>query len=175
MDGSLGTESTKSSSAKAQEDSPQKARKSVPRKPRRHGPNAVYSPVYLHTGAVIRQVEISKILERLDRAFRTARRIDARQRKLEVDRNGRRSPTFRLAGVIKGIYNTLDKEHMNAQYVHDVRMKLVPVIECVPNLTGYYLDANGQRQTQPPPLTVAETPTAKIETPEVLKQEVVHV
>jgi hypothetical protein len=84
---------------------------------------------------------ISDILCRLDQASRVARRIDARQRKLDGDHGTvSRSPALRLAGLIKGIYNTLDREHVNAQYVHDVRMKLVPVIECVPNLTGYSLE-----------------------------------
>jgi hypothetical protein len=46
-------------------------------------------------------VEISKILQRLDEAFYVARGIDARQRKLEGGRDGRRSPVFRLAGRSK--------------------------------------------------------------------------
>jgi hypothetical protein len=75
---------------------------------RRHGPNTEYAPGYIHTGAVVPQVEISKILQRLDEAFYVARGIDARQRKLEGCRDRRRSPVFRLAGRIRGIFKTLD-------------------------------------------------------------------
>jgi hypothetical protein len=102
----------------------------IPRRgPRTHGPNTVYAPGYVHTGAVIPQLEISKILQRLDKAFCTARRIDARQWKLEGGRGGRRSPTFRLAGAIKGIYKTLDKVHGHAEYVHDIRLPHIAVIQ----------------------------------------------
>jgi hypothetical protein len=173
-DGILAVEQTKSSSAKAPKRQSAKARKSAPRIPprrgRRHGPNTEYAPGYGHTGAVIRQVEISIILERLDKAFRTARRIDARQRKLEAGRDGRHSPTFRLAGVIKGIYNTLDRAHGHAQYVHDVRMKLIPVIPCVPNLTGYRSETPAAK---PAPQAAADV-ASKVAAPAVLKQEVVH-
>jgi hypothetical protein len=105
--------------APASNGGPQKARKSVP-------PSTEYAPGYVNTGVVIRQLDISTILERLDKAFCTARRIDARQRSLGVDRDGRRSPTFRLAGLIKGIYETLDNVHGNARYVHDVRSCKAP-------------------------------------------------
>jgi hypothetical protein len=79
-----------------------------------------YSPTYLLTGSILPQVAIREILVRLDKASSVARRIDARQRKLNGDR--RRSPVDRLAGLIKGLYNTLDREHGNSQYIHDVRL-----------------------------------------------------
>jgi hypothetical protein len=64
---------------------------------------------------------IDDILSRLDQASRVARRIDARQRKLDGDHaTGCRSPVLRLAGLIKGIYNTLDRAHGRSQYVDDV-------------------------------------------------------
>lgn len=56
-----------------------------------------------------------------------------RQRKLGGGRDGH-SPTFRLAGFIKGISNTLDKVLRNGQYVHDIRVELVPVIREVANV-----------------------------------------
>jgi hypothetical protein len=100
----------------------------VPRRGRRHGPNAVYDAVYLNTGVVVPQIEIAKLLERLDQASLTARRIDARQRKANGNHGGKyRSPTLRLAGLIKSIYDTLDRVHGEGLYVHDVREKLIPV------------------------------------------------
>jgi hypothetical protein len=79
-----------------------------------------YCAGYLLTGSILRQVTISELLERLDKAFLVASRIDARQQKLNGAR--RRSPVRRLAGLIKGIYNTLDREHGKAAYIHDVRV-----------------------------------------------------
>jgi hypothetical protein len=131
---------------------------------RRHGPNTEYAPGYIHTGAVIPQVEISKILQRLDEAFYVARGIDARQRKLEGGQNGRRSPVLRLAGRIRGIFKTLDKVHGHAEYVHDIRLPHIAVLQYRHRL---------------------ETPATKIASqaadaasrgaaPAVLKQEVAH-
>jgi hypothetical protein len=170
-DGSLAVEPKKSpSAAPVATKLSQKARKPVPRIPRRqgrrHGPNTVYAEGYIHTGAVIPQLEISKMLERLDRAFCTARRIDARQRKLEGSRDGRRSPTFRLAGVIKGIYNTLDKVHGNGEYVHDIRLAHVQVTR---GGTVYRLNAPAKIASQ------AAAGASKVAAPAVLKPEVAHV
>jgi hypothetical protein len=83
---------------------------------------------------------------------------------------GKLEPMLRLAGLIKGIYNTLDREHTNAEYVHDVRMKLVPVVVCAPNLTGYRLETPAAK-TAPQAAAFA----SKIETPVVLKREAAHV
>jgi Peptidase S24-like len=70
---------------------------------------------------------LSEILERLDQASEVARRIDARQRKLGGDHATHyRSPVLRLAGLIKGIYSTLDREWGNAKCVDDVRCHKPP-------------------------------------------------
>jgi hypothetical protein len=81
-----------------------------------------------HNGGVLSGAAIHDILDRLDKASQVARRIDARQMKLDGS-HGKdyRSPVLRLAGLIEGIYNTLDREYGNAQYVHDVREELIPV------------------------------------------------
>jgi hypothetical protein len=82
-----------------------------------------------HNGAVLSGAVINDILDRLDKASQVARRIGARQQKLDGKHGSKyRAPTHRLAGLIQGIYNTLAREHGEAQYVHDVREELIPKI-----------------------------------------------
>jgi hypothetical protein len=130
----------------------------------KHRPNTQYAEGYIHTGAVIPQVEISKILQRLDEAFYVARGIDARQRKLEGGQNGRRSPVLRLAGRIRGIFNTLDKVHGHAEYVHDIRLPHIAVLQYRHRLETPAAKISSQ----------AADVASKVAAPAVLKQEVAH-
>jgi hypothetical protein len=111
-------------------------------------------------GAALPWFVIRDVLERMDQASQVARRIDARQRKPDHGKDCR-SPVLRLAGLIKGIYSTLDREYCNAQCVHDVRCPIPKppaavsgasaMIEGEPDLSGnsFALRVRGDSMVDP--------------------------
>jgi hypothetical protein len=73
-------------------------------------------------GAAVRWNVFREISKRLDKAADVARRIDARQQKLDGGhKTASRSPVLRLAGMIRGINNYLDHEHGKSICLDDVR------------------------------------------------------
>jgi hypothetical protein len=79
-----------------------------------------------HNGAVMRGAAINDILDRLDKASRVARRLSTPTERESDDANVRalRASMLKVARMVKGIYNTIDREYGKSQYVHDVRVKL---------------------------------------------------